>query len=531
MGRIDSELDTIKTHRYGEEVRMAIHDALDKLEKTSGGSSNNAFKNVAININTNGVVTAKHMTLEEEIKYSKVNESYWGEIDKTTNTSYKSSKHLYNLIQEGEFDPSDYSTLDLTCCPWGIGYSNAGSVGGSFLMRSGENLEERDSGYLSRLEIISYGKHNNPFSISILDITNATTRVPPKHRLMGMCGGDSSGRVISLANYDNGAGITRDSLSVSLNSSTYTPLLYFEYNNTRIAITTIHMWNRKKRSWKSYSNFLEFEPEEGYDYKDYYVYKIYFSIYFRDKTGNLVWRGSNGIIMPLGLCDHNEVLDNSYFGAATDVLPIPVWNAIGDGGDMATNDGSPTTSTNAIPVAITSSMNYSGAGMRCWGRYSNAEHEYEIKNKLYSEDNLKYKCTPICQYTNSGITAELEINSHLPGSTSSGVSLSVPIIYEFEDYDQNDPNINVNDIKNRWIEMINHEIAFFGLPFQWGTESFGEFGDASVYIPIFDEHLITTGDYENGSDSLALPNAKWHNVFDNSMPAYDPFYQPEEVNS
>ena len=40
MGRIDSELDTIKTHRYGEEVRMAIHDALDKLEKTSGGSMN-----------------------------------------------------------------------------------------------------------------------------------------------------------------------------------------------------------------------------------------------------------------------------------------------------------------------------------------------------------------------------------------------------------------------------------------------------------------------------------------------------------
>lgn len=37
MGRIDTELHIIQNNRYGENVRMAIHDALDKLEKTSGG--------------------------------------------------------------------------------------------------------------------------------------------------------------------------------------------------------------------------------------------------------------------------------------------------------------------------------------------------------------------------------------------------------------------------------------------------------------------------------------------------------------
>lgn len=37
MGRIDTELHIIQNNRYGEDVRMAIHDALDKLEKTSGG--------------------------------------------------------------------------------------------------------------------------------------------------------------------------------------------------------------------------------------------------------------------------------------------------------------------------------------------------------------------------------------------------------------------------------------------------------------------------------------------------------------
>lgn len=39
MGRIDTELHIIQNNRYGEDVRMAIHDALDKLEKTSGGGS------------------------------------------------------------------------------------------------------------------------------------------------------------------------------------------------------------------------------------------------------------------------------------------------------------------------------------------------------------------------------------------------------------------------------------------------------------------------------------------------------------
>ena len=35
MGRIDTELSTIQSGRYGQDVRMAIHDALDILEQTT----------------------------------------------------------------------------------------------------------------------------------------------------------------------------------------------------------------------------------------------------------------------------------------------------------------------------------------------------------------------------------------------------------------------------------------------------------------------------------------------------------------
>lgn len=35
MGRIDTQLAVINSGRYGQDVRMAIHDALDILEQTS----------------------------------------------------------------------------------------------------------------------------------------------------------------------------------------------------------------------------------------------------------------------------------------------------------------------------------------------------------------------------------------------------------------------------------------------------------------------------------------------------------------
>lgn len=35
MGRIDTQLAIINSGRYGQDVRMAIHDALDILEQTT----------------------------------------------------------------------------------------------------------------------------------------------------------------------------------------------------------------------------------------------------------------------------------------------------------------------------------------------------------------------------------------------------------------------------------------------------------------------------------------------------------------
>lgn len=67
-----------------------------------------------------------------------------------------------------------------------------------------------------------------------------------------------------------------------------------------------------------------------------------------------------------------------------------------------------------------------------------------------------------------------------------------------------------------------------GLPFSdsyYGEESIG---DTHVFLPVFDEHTITTGEYVSGPESLALPNATWGDIFGDTMPVYDPNYIPPE---
>lgn len=79
-----------------------------------------------------------------------------------------------------------------------------------------------------------------------------------------------------------------------------------------------------------------------------------------------------------------------------------------------------------------------------------------------------------------------------------------------------------------YVSAILHELAFLGFPIVASTSHLSStIGDNDVYVPVFDEHMITTGEYANGAASLALPNATWRDVFGSEMPDYDPTYDPE----
>ena len=86
---------------------------------------------------------------------------------------------------------------------------------------------------------------------------------------------------------------------------------------------------------------------------------------------------------------------------------------------------------------------------------------------------------------------------------------------------------------NDFIEDLKRELAYIGLPFVLEQQYISDsFGSDNVYLPIFDEHRQTTGDYSNGQASLALPNAQWQWIYDlDTLPDPPPDEDTPEGNT
>lgn len=76
---------------------------------------------------------------------------------------------------------------------------------------------------------------------------------------------------------------------------------------------------------------------------------------------------------------------------------------------------------------------------------------------------------------------------------------------------------NADIIKN----YVLKQIAFLGLPFVYDPDNAarGQIGNIGVYLPVFDEYGVTTGEYKEGDQALTLPNAQWT---DSRSAGYDP---------
>lgn len=92
-----------------------------------------------------------------------------------------------------------------------------------------------------------------------------------------------------------------------------------------------------------------------------------------------------------------------------------------------------------------------------------------------------------------------------------------------------DDTIYDNYFKSVAAAML-HEFAFIGIPMITDENDITEnIGSNKVFLPVFDTvHMITTGEYKSGSESLALPNATWNDIFDDNIPDWDSEYVPPE---
>ena len=85
-------------------------------------------------------------------------------------------------------------------------------------------------------------------------------------------------------------------------------------------------------------------------------------------------------------------------------------------------------------------------------------------------------------------------------------------------------------------KAIKHEVAFFGVPFTTSQNKaiYSDIDSSDIFLPLFDEHITTTGEYKTGAQAKAdgEVNAAWKDVFsdDSIINNYDPEYQPEPIN-
>lgn len=81
---------------------------------------------------------------------------------------------------------------------------------------------------------------------------------------------------------------------------------------------------------------------------------------------------------------------------------------------------------------------------------------------------------------------------------------------------------NLDDVR----DYIMQQIAYIGLPFviDPNIASRGQIGDQGVFLPKFDTDGVTTGEYEEGSAALRLPNSEWTDGRTGS--GYDPTRKP-----
>lgn len=82
---------------------------------------------------------------------------------------------------------------------------------------------------------------------------------------------------------------------------------------------------------------------------------------------------------------------------------------------------------------------------------------------------------------------------------------------------------NADDVK----DYILSQIAYLGMPFVYDPDnvSRGQIGDVGVYLPVFDNNGITTGEYREGIDAQRLPNAEWIDGREGAK--YDPNITPQ----
>lgn len=163
----------------------------------------------------------------------------------------------------------------------------------------------------------------------------------------------------------------------------------------------------------------------------------------------------------------------------------------------------------------------------------NCDEMFRISRKKQRFSDVDYHWSVGVQYSSASDTTHKAIFTDIFDESFSSVGVDFTYFTMI-------PYLVIDDDKGYGYKQalqnaIAHEIAFYGFPFcMKSADVDSEVWDSNsekIQIPLFDGHMITTGEYTTLKKAYAqyLPQSVWHNIFgEQSIYDYDPEYNIPE---
>lgn len=209
-----------------------------------------------------------------------------------------------------------------------------------------------------------------------------------------------------------------------------------------------------------------------------------------------------------------------------------IYNIIGIGSSYSyTTHNLPYVGETGLPTATTFFHNRQTVYYSTHDVMRDCDQIFRISRKKQKFSDVEYHWDIMLNYGGnpSGGSLHLLEESDLSGlSTANTAYISMIPVLIIDDK-------KGSTYKQSILNAIIHEFAFYGFPLA-KTESLANtsiWNDSctDIYIPLFDEHYMTTGEYVTLKQAYesGLPQANWRDIFSDPVLInnYDPDYQPE----
>ena len=449
---------------------------------------------------------------------TKINQSVYGTVPNTSYSRAVCPNNIGALYSAGNYDPTGNCEggFEKSISPWGIGGGMACDI---FV----GNAQRSANGRFAKLNIDTPENYNKPVSFWDIRVTQDSqdNNRPQRYRI----GGNvkySYGNFVSNGSTENGLYLW------GVNASTK-PIGKIEYNHTLIYPSLVCLRaNENYRSplttWRPISfTDIDDDPEFISDIITDDVELVAFSwgckMYNSNSGYPNAWHNENLSLINTKAQEVPEIYKAMSMRDSSDtsqwydkaILSLP--NVIGSFINVQTmvqnvscysgNDYCKLASAD-FTTSVQQTYTRDGFGL-CYGVGNTNKHVF---------DDISYHYEVRCFYELNGVYREIR----------EGELMLEQRIYYL-------PYFKIDDTtySTKWESIkaiIRHELAYIGFPFIMDSDQSGNIGDNNVNVPVFDAHMITTGNYVTGAAASQLPNAQWGDIFSDTMPEYDPNYNP-----